>query len=102
MPVVVMQGELDGYTSDLCSDEQVAADLASPDDAFLADSYDAFTLDATVIATGLGQLLDEGHIDVDAKPIIEVAISRQLHPKIVTSDQRRTILLAVRRVVQAG
>src|SRR5687767_9020380 len=56
----IMQGELDGYTDQLCSDEQVADDIDDPDSAFLADAYDVFTLDATVIATGLAQLLDEG------------------------------------------
>jgi Uncharacterized protein conserved in bacteria len=98
----IMEDQLEGYTSALFSDQQVEADLASPEDAFLADAYDMFTLDATVIATGLGQLLDEGHIDSAAKPYLRVALSRQLHPKIVTSDHRRNILLAVQRVVEAA
>jgi hypothetical protein len=97
-----MEDELEGYTPDLFSDEQVQHDLAAPDNAFLADAYDMFTLDATVIATGLGQLMDEGRVDSEAKPYIQVAISRQLHPSIVTSDHRRGVLLATRRVVAAA
>jgi len=98
----IMEDELEGYTPHLFSDEQVQDDLAAPDNAFLADSYDIFTLDATVIATGLGQLMDEGRIDSEAKPYIRVAISRQLHPSIVTSDHRRGVLLATRRVVDVA
>jgi hypothetical protein len=52
-----------------------------------------------MIATGLGQLLDEGRIDGDAKPYLRVAIKRQAHPSIVTSNHRRTILRAIERVV---
>ena len=40
--------------------------------------FDAFTFDATVIATVLGQLVDEGCIDADAKPFARTAIRRQL------------------------
>lgn len=36
------------------------------------------TLDISVIATGFGQLADEGKIDLDAKPIIKIALDRQL------------------------
>src|SRR5687768_15690680 len=89
----VMQGaRLRDYNQDLCSDEAVERDLEDPDGAFLADDYDMFTLDATVIATALGQLLDEGRIDADAKPYVRVAIKRQLHPKVVTSEHRGKIL----------
>jgi hypothetical protein len=34
----IMENELEGYTSDLFSDEQVQHDLAAPDNAFLADA----------------------------------------------------------------
>lgn len=47
----------------------------------MADAYDMLTLDTTVIATALGQLLDEGRIDPEVKPYIRVAIKRQLHPQ---------------------
>jgi uncharacterized protein YfeS len=99
----VMEGEkLTNYNDDLCSDEAIERDLQNPDDAFLADAYDMFTLDTTIIATGLGQLLDEGRIDADAKPYLRVAIKRQLHPKVVTSKHRKKVLLAVQRVVDAA
>jgi uncharacterized protein YfeS len=98
----IMQGELDGYTVHLCADEQIASDLDEPDGAFLAEAYDMFTLDATVIATGLGQLIDEGRIDAAAKPFLDVAIGRQVHPRVLTSDHRRDVLTAIRRVVAAA
>jgi hypothetical protein len=65
----------------------------------LADDYDIFTIDTTVIATALGQLLDEGHVDVEAKPYVQVAIKRQLHPKILTSEHRKNMLLATKLVI---
>jgi uncharacterized protein YfeS len=99
----IMQGEdLGSYTDEICSDEAVALAHETPTEAFLADAYDMSTLDATVIATSLGQLLDEGRIDLAAKPYVRVAIERQLHPKVVTSEWRKEILLAVRRVVDAA
>jgi hypothetical protein len=48
-----------------------------------------FTLDTTVIGTALGQLIDEGYIDAEAKPYVQVAIKRQLHHKVLTSDHRK-------------
>jgi uncharacterized protein YfeS len=36
-----------------------------------------FTVDISVIATGFGQLVDEGKIDLKCKPIIQLAIDRQ-------------------------
>ena len=99
----IMQGDqLEKYNDQLCSDASIERDLENPDESFLADDYDMFTLDATVIATALGQLLDEGRIDADAKPYVHVAIKRQLHPKVVTSKHRKKILLAIKRVVDAA
>lgn len=99
----IMEGEdLKKYNQELCSNEAIKRDLKNPDDAFLADAYDMFTLDTTVIATALGQLLDEGRIDKQAKPYVRVAIQRQLHPKVLTSKHRKKILLAIQRVVDAA
>src|SRR5262245_49686206 len=98
----IMEGKLKQYTAELHSDERIAQDLEDPDESFLGESFDVFTLDATVIATALGQLLDEGRIDAEAKPYVHVALNRQLHPQIVTSEHRQTILLAVKRVVDAA
>jgi uncharacterized protein YfeS len=98
----IMGGKLKGYTDELCSDEIIERDLEEPDEAFLSDEYDMFTLDATVIATALGQLLDEGRIDPKAKPFVSVAIKRQLHPRVLTSAHRKKILVAVQRVINAA
>jgi uncharacterized protein YfeS len=97
----IMDGKLQNYTDELFSDETIERDLDDPDESFLADDYDVFTLDTTVIATALGQLLDEGRIDAEAKPYVRVAINRQLHSKVLTSKHRKKILLAIKRVVDA-
>lgn len=96
----IMQDGLRGYNETLLTDEAVAQALSGSDEAFLAEHYDLFTLDATVIATALGQLLDEGRIDKNAKPYIRIAIQRQLHPKVLTSRRRKKILQAIQRVVE--
>lgn len=41
------------------------------------DQQYIFTVDASVIATGFGQLVDEGKIDVESKPFIQLSIDRQ-------------------------
>lgn len=70
---------------------------------------DAFTLDATVIATVLGQLVDEGRIDTEAKPFAKVAIDRQSHPIVLsqyhdeeTIAERRAILQSVWQIIEAA
>ncbi len=99
----IMNGEdLKNYNKDLYSDEVIEQDLENPDDAFLAEHYDMFTLDTTVISTALGQLIDEGRIDKEAKSFVQVAINRQLHSKVLTSEHRKNVLLAVKRVVDAA
>ncbi len=40
------------------------------------DQQYIFTLDISVIATGFGQLLDEGKIEENCKPIIQIALDR--------------------------
>ena len=72
-------------------------DAANPDDAFLGDQFDMFTLDTTIIATGLGQLMDEGRIDADAKPFIHVPIKRQRNP--IAGHYDAKTLDAIARVV---
>jgi len=79
------------------SDAKINEDLANPDEAFLADHYDIFTLDTTIIATGLGQLMDEGEIDAAAKPYLHVAITHQRHPQI--NHYSKETLDAISRVV---
>jgi uncharacterized protein YfeS len=96
----ILDGNLAGYNESLCSNEQIEEDLANPDDAFLANHFDMFTLDTTIIATALGQLMDEGKIDADAKPYIVIAIRRQMHPEVATYDLET--LTAIQRVVDAA
>ncbi|GAA4424967.1 molybdate metabolism regulator [Bremerella cremea] len=93
----ILDGQSEQYNASLYTDERIAQDLADPSSAFLADHWDIDTLDITILATALGQLLDEGTIDADAKPLAIVAIERQLRR---SSDPRRQqILNAARRVV---
>ncbi len=98
----IMGGRLADYCGTLLEDSQIAKDLDDPDGAFLADQFDMFTLDATVLATGLAQLVFEGRIDPAAKPYLRVAAKRQLHPKVVTSEDRAEILRAALRVIDAA
>lgn len=93
----ILDGNLDSYDDALASDERIELDVTSPADALLGDRFDTFTLDTTIIATGLGQLMDEGRIDPDAKPFLRVAIRRQRHPKVGHYDS--TTLDAIARVV---
>ena len=96
----ILDGQLDAYNDALASDEQIELDAQKPGDAFLAEHFDMFTLDTTIIATGLGQLMDEGTIDADAKPFIRVAIRRQRNPKAGRYDV--ATLDAIARVVDAA
>ncbi|MGI9458057.1 MAG: hypothetical protein ACR2NU_15940, partial [Aeoliella sp.] len=56
----ILVNNLGAYNETLCSDARIERDLENPEDAFLAEHYDMFTLDTTIIATALGQLMDEG------------------------------------------
>lgn len=93
----ILGGKLAEYDDALASDSQVEIDMENPEEAFLGDQYDIFTLDTTIIATGLGQLMDEGRIDEDAKKYIRVAIKRQRHPGVGPYDS--ATLDAIARVV---
>ncbi|HCS54657.1 hypothetical protein [Rubinisphaera sp.] len=76
----ILDGNLDAYNEALASGAQVEIVLANSDDALLSEQFDMFTLDMTIIASRLGQLMDEGTMDTDAKPFIHVAIKRQRNP----------------------
>jgi len=95
----ILDGRLNEYNESLITGERIEKDIENPDDAFLSEAYDMFTLDTTIIATALGQLLDEGKIDKNAKPYIMVAIQRQSHPSVCEDDDRLKILKATMRVV---
>jgi uncharacterized protein YfeS len=69
-------GEMDfaKYDDTLLADALIQEQIE--DDEFDDQQY-IFTLDVSVIATGFGQLVDEGKIDPTAKPVIRRAIDRQ-------------------------
>lgn len=98
----ILEGREAEYNELLCSDAQIQRDLDNPEEAFLSESYDIFTLDTTIIASGLGQLLDEGRIDAEAKSLLLVAVHRQLNPLVCYDVHRQTIMEAVERVIQAA
>ena len=97
-----LDGRLDEYNKSICATAQIASDLKAPERAFIAEAFDIFTLDTMVIGTARGQLIDEGMIDASAKPYVQVAISRQLDPLVCNDDDRREILMAVRRRNRIG
>ena len=61
---------------------------------------DAFTFDATIIATVLGQLIDEGRIEPSVKPAARAAIARQLEE--ADDEERRVLLNHALRAVESG
>lgn len=93
---------LETYTEEILEEAQIERELTRDERTRRYAEYDAFTLDATIIATVLGQLIDEGRIDEQVKPYARLAVRRQLHPKMLFDEQRKTILLAVLRVIDAG
>ena len=102
----ILDGKVDEYVN---SAGDVTSAEAADESARSFGYEDAFTLDATIIATALGQLVDEGRIDVSAKPCAFAAISRQSHPFILAqhssdavSKERLGILESCRRIVESA
>lgn len=62
------------YNNGITSEKKIKSQIA--DDKFDDKQY-IYTLDVSVIATGFGQLVDEGKIDSENKDIIRLAILRQ-------------------------
>jgi len=67
--------EFSDYNDSLLSKNKIENQLQSKD---FDDQQYIFTLDISVIATGFGQLVDEGVIEAQNKPIIKIAIDRQI------------------------
>ena len=67
--------KFEDYNEDLLDRDQIKCQLEDP--SFNHDYY-IFTLDATIIATGFGQLVDEGTIDAAIRPVISIALERQI------------------------
>ena len=61
------------YGTALLSREKIEKQV---EDRRFDDQQYVFTLDTSVIATAFGQLVDEGKIDPEVKPVAEVAIER--------------------------
>lgn len=102
----ILGGSSDEYNSSLIEQPTVITSDESADEFGYPD---AFTLDTTIIATVLGQLVDEGRIDEEAKPFARIAINRQCHPAILeqfndnaTRQERRALLQAVQQVIDAA
>lgn len=70
-------GEIDAdeYSDAIYQESTVLAQIEDPD---FDDQQYIFTTDVSVIATGFGQLADEGKIDAAAKPYVLRAIKRQI------------------------
>ncbi|MBO9733165.1 MAG: hypothetical protein J7623_31275 [Chitinophaga sp.] len=66
---------IEAYNEELLDRDHMKALM---DDPGYDDSYYIFTLDASIIATGFGQLVDEGVIDEENKGIISIALERQI------------------------
>ncbi len=61
------------------------------DDEDFDDQQYIYTVDISVIATGFGQLVDEGKIDEKNKPLIQLAIDRQkIWAELATDWEHRT------------
>ncbi len=69
-------GEMDfsDYNKTLLNPETIHTQLEDPN---FDDQQFIYTLDISIIATGFGQLVDEGKIDAENKPIIQLALNRQ-------------------------
>lgn len=68
------ENKLDDYNEELLDEELLRSQIN--DDQF-NDHYYIYNVDVNIIATGFGQLIDEGKIDQTSKPIIQLAIDRQ-------------------------
>ena len=101
----ILGGNRDSYNFSLTDDPAIQLGDDSAHDFGYAD---AFTLDATIIATVLGQLVDEGRVDVEAKPFAAIAIRRQRHPfnlarfRESAVAERSAILKSVQEVIDAA
>lgn len=70
----IWEKDIEEYNETIIDKSLIESQLE--DDEF-DDHYYIFTVDISVIATGFGQLVDEGKIDQKNKAIIQLAIDRQ-------------------------
>ena len=67
--------EIEDYNSEIVSKTKIKSQLEDED---FDDLQYIYTLDTSVIATGFGQLIDEGIIEAENKKIMLLAIDRQI------------------------
>jgi len=67
--------EFANYNDSLLSRDTIEKQIQNK---YFDDQQYIFTLDISVIATGFAQLVDEGLIEAQNKPIIRIAIDRQI------------------------
>ena len=67
--------EFADYNSEMLSRPKIKSQMEDED---FDDQQYIFTLDISVIATGFGQLVDEGIIETENKKVIQLAIDRQI------------------------
>lgn len=70
----VSEQNISKYNEKILDRTEIKEKIADED---FDDQQYIFTVDISVIATGFGQLVDEGKIDFMNKPIIQLAIDRQ-------------------------
>ena len=63
------------YNTQILDNKLIKSQIADID---FDDQHYIYTVDISVIATGFGQLVDEGKIDLKNKPLIKLAIDRQI------------------------
>ncbi len=66
--------KIEDYNEQILNKDLIKSQMG---DAEIDDQQYIFTLDISAIATGFGQLVDEGKIDKKNKPLIQLAIDRQ-------------------------
>ena len=79
----VSEQDISHYNKAILDDELLQSQI---DDEDYDDGQYIFTVDVSVIATGFGQLVDEGRIDEQNKAIIQLAIDRQKRWADLTED----------------
>lgn len=66
--------DFEDFTPKLLDISRIKSELENDD---FDDYQEHYVIDISVMATGFGQLVDEGKIDEEAKPIIQLSIDRQ-------------------------
>lgn len=105
----ILEGKQAEYNECLVDEAGIEQYLSGKSESVLGLPWDAYTLDATIIATVLGQLVDEGRIDENVKPYARIAIARQCHALVLSqfdddeiAAERREILDTVLAAIEAA